>query len=285
MKRIIPLLLLTVMFSFACSQPEESENSTTTNSENTVEVQQKDSAEKQQTDAQTENQIKRVKPEKKGKVVARVNGVPIYEDEINGKSLNSAITDEILYQEGLKRGLDEKYEDRVMEYQMSLVVRDMKSRILGDLPPTKEVSNEEIEEYYEANKDKYMNIKMEEINFSDKEKSEEIKKMVGDGKDFKEIESQYPESDVKFNDLGYNKKLMRYFDTKEVGAVTEVIEKGDGTYSVLKIVEIKEIPTHQVRNSIKHSLEARAKAQAYNDFAEKIKEESSVNIEIINESN
>ncbi len=272
MKRIILLIVLTLMCTYACKQPAKNDNNTTTNSENMVE-------------AQTGDQTKSAKPEKSGKVVARVNGEPIYEDDIRSQDIESAITEEILYQEGLKRGLDKELEDKVLAYKKSIIVRNMKSDILQNMEPYKEISDEDIKQYYEDNKMKYTNVKIQEINFSDKGMADEIEKMAGEGGDLRDIADNYQDSDVKFKDIGYNRQLTTYFDKIEVGSVTGVIEKKDGTYSILKIVDVRETPLNQVKNPVKENLEALRKRRAYNDYVKKIAEENNFKVEIIGEAN
>ena len=103
-------------------------------------------------------------------------------------------------------------------------------------------------------------------------------------KELKDIEAQYPDSDVKYKDIGFNRTLGGYFENKEVGAVSDVIEKKDGTYSILKIVEIREMPFDQIKGQLGVTAEARRKARAYNEFAKKIAEENNFEIEIIEQS-
>ncbi len=113
--------------------------------------------------------------ENKGKVLALVNGSPIYEDDLKSGSLEFAITDEILYQVGLKQGIDEQNKDKIKDYEKMIVLRSMKVRISEDAEPMKKISDEEIEDYYNRNKDKYTNFRIHEISFSDTLLAEDIK--------------------------------------------------------------------------------------------------------------
>ena len=274
MNKLVPVLLLTLCLLSACGQSgnkegssDKSANSTQNQNGNTVTT--------------------RYKPEKSSKIVAKVNGVPIYEDELNGRPVNSLVTDEILYQEGLKEGIDKKYQDQVMQYQMSLVVKDVKSSILENMPPEKEVTDKELLDYYNQHKDlNYMNLRIQEINFSDKKLGDEILKMAQAGKELQDIASSMSNSGSKVtvNDLGFNKRLNPYFKVKEVGAVTEVISKQDGTYSVLKILEVKEVPFDTAKNVLKYTVESRKKGMAFEKYANKIAKENGMKIEIVTDS-
>lgn len=267
MNKILLLLVITILFSYGCNQTDNNQE-------------QPQSGEETSQNNDSGTQIERQKPESDSKVVARVNGVPIYEDEIKNKDINTLVTEEILYQEGLRRGLDKKYHDKVMDYQKSLIVKDIESGILKDLPPEKPVYNQDIQDYYEKHKDNYTRAKIKEINFKDKEQGEEIEKMAAEGMNLEDIADKLG-SDVTVNDLGYNRTMARRFETKEEGSVTEVIEKRDGTYSILKIVEVSEIPLDYAGRAIRARLETKGHVHAINESARKIAEENNMKIEIL----
>lgn len=229
----------------------------------------------------------RSKPEKSGKVVARVNGVPIYEDELNGRPVEQLVTDEILFQEGLSEGLDKKYQDKVMQYEMTLVVREVKDKVLSNLPPEKEITNQDLLDYYNAAKDlNYTNIRVQEINFTDKKLGEQILEMAKEGKDFDNIVKELPTdsvetAQVKVNQLGYDRKLNMFFEVKEAGSISNIVDKKDGTYSVLKIQEARVIPFENSKNTIKYIVESQKKTKAYDRYAKKIVKDKNYNVEII----
>jgi len=263
MKNTIPVLLTVLLLLSACGQSGT-----------------KESADKS---GNTNQEPASYKPEKSSKVVARVNGVPIYEDELNGRPVNSLITDEILYQEGLKEGLEKKYQDKIREYQMSLVIREIKNAITKKMPPESEITNKDLLDYYNSNKDlNYTRYRIEEINFQNENLGEQIIKMAKEGKSFQDIAKglSNAESQVTVNDLGFNKEMNIYFQAKETGSISGVIRKQDGAYSVLKILEMKEVPYDSVKNTIKYVIEARRKAAAYNQSAMEIAKENGFTVEI-----
>lgn len=263
MKTVLPVLLIVLLFLSACGQSGTKES--------------------------PGDEGGRFKPEKSGKVVARVNGVPIYKDELNGQSVDSLVTDEIIYQEGLSEGLEKKYQEKVMQYQMSLVVREVKDRVISELPPEKEITEEELLNYYNSAKDlKYTNLRVEEINFTDKKLGEQILKMAKDGKDFNDIVKELPAdvsetAEVKVNQLGYDRKLNMFFEVKEVGSVSNIVDKENGTYSVLKIQEVSVIPFQTAKNTIRFIVEARKKGAAFNAYARKVAKEKNYDVEIVKE--
>lgn len=261
MKTVLPILLIVLLFLSACGQSGTKESPGDNGG--------------------------RFKPEKSGKVVARVNGVPIYEDELNGLPVESLITDEILYQEGLSEGLEKKYQEKVIQYQMSLVVREVKDRILSNMPPDKEITEQELLDYYNSAKDlNYTNLRVEEINFTDKKLGDQILKMAKEGKDFNDILKELPPdvtetTEVKVNQLGYDRKQNMFFEVKETGAVSNIVDKKDGTFSVLKIQETHVIPFENTKNTIKFIIEARRKGAAFDEYAQKTAEEKNFDVEIV----
>lgn len=275
MNKLLVMLLLSAAFIAACGQSGDNE-----------EANVKDDS--SQSTAEGDDALKiDPRPEREGKVVARVNGVPIYEDELKGRPVQYLITDEILYQKGLGLGLDAKYADTIRDYKKHLVVHDIRTGILEDLPPTKEVSDEEIESYYESYPAKYSFVRIHEVAFVDKSLGDEIYNKVKNGEDLTEIVNAYTESgaNVVGKDLGYNRELLNQFDTIEVGSVSDVLSKPDGTYSVIKIVEIKPIPLYQAERGIRQLLEAKRKTFAQNRYANEIVKENNIKIEIMDNNN
>ena len=106
-----------------------------------------------------------------------------------------------------------------------------------------------------------------------------MKEKVSQGEDLQQIAVSYEDIPVNVSDLGYNRKLAQQFKNKEVGAVSEVIQKENGTFAVMKIVEIKEIPLSASKNAISHILEARRKGDMFENKANRLAEENGITIE------
>ena len=222
-------------------------------------------------------------PERVGKIVARVNGVPIYKDDLNGRNLNFVISEEIIYQAGLKQGFDKEISKRVKEYERMLVIKNTKESILENMEPTKKISDEEIQEYYERNKDKYTHIRIHEISVPDANLGLEVKKKAETGEDLQDIATSYPDISITVTDIGYNRELAQRFEKREVGSVSEVVQKPNGTFSILKIVDIRDIPINSTKNSIRHALESKRLGEMFDIHARKLAEENNITIEIIDQ--
>ena len=98
-------LLFAILLIIGCGQSDTNNDSTTD---------EKPIAEQNQAESGSGNAGDTAQPERVGKVLARVNGIPIYEDDLNGKNLDFVITEEVIYQAGLKQGIDKQYKDQVL---------------------------------------------------------------------------------------------------------------------------------------------------------------------------
>jgi hypothetical protein len=65
--------------------------------------------------------------------------------------------------------------------------------------------------------------------------------------------------------------------------VSEIIEDGN-TFKILKITEVKEVPFDKVKQAVKYTISANKRAQALHEYAEKMKNENNIKVEIIEEN-
>jgi hypothetical protein len=216
------------------------------------------------------------------KVVARVNGKPIYEEELHGRPLEEVIDEEILYQEGLRRGLDKQFEKRIENFKRKLIVDELKREILKDLSEDYKISEEEIKSYYEKNRDKFRLMQLKGIMTSDKSLAEEIRKRLLEGEEPEQIASDYSKSgkEVILRDYRWTNRYNKLFEGKGVGAVSDVIEQHN-RFIVIKLMDQKEVPIDQVRQTIIRELIAEKRKNAVKEYAEKLKKENNIQVEII----
>jgi foldase protein PrsA len=265
MKKLFTFLFLIVVIASGCTQSEKKEETKTSSSK-------EDTASKQQT--QSEQGEK--------KIVARVNGNPIYEEDLMGRRVQAAITDEILYQEGLKQGLDKKFEREIENYKKRLIVDAVKKDLLVNLPQKEEISDEQIENYYKENQNKYTFLTIKEISVGDKNTAEEIRKKLIDGGNSTQIASEYSNSGVKLTakDLRFVKKYNDLFEKKEAGQVSEVVEKGN-QFKVLVITDVRAIPLLKAKKAIEFNIMARRRGRAIQEMVNKMKKENTIKVEVL----
>ncbi len=254
MKKLFPLLIFIILFAAGCERFQKKQGTTTTGTEESTQR----------------------------KVVARVNGRPIYEEDLKGKPIQAAIDYEILYEAGLKQGLDKQIEQDVENFKKRLIVTRVQREIMGNLPKEELASDTEIEEYYKQNEMKYKILSLKEISVEDKNLADEIQKRAATGEDFEKIASDYSNSgkNVGVRDLKFNRRYNNQFMGKEVGSVSEVIQEGD-KFIILKLTETKDIPLDKAKQAIRYTVAAKKRAQAVHDFAEKAKNENNIKVEII----
>lgn len=264
-------LLLIFMVFIGCNQSD---------SNNAPEKQNVDNDQAQTTNSKN-NTATDPEPEREGKIVARINGNPIYEDDIKGRNMNFVITEEIIYQLGLQQGVDEEITKKVKDIERVMIIQKAKESMMENMEPTKGISDEEIQKHYEENKEKYSHVRIHEITVPDVNLGLEVKEKAEAGEDLQAIAAGYPDVAITVADIGYNRELARKFEKREVGSISEVMQKPNGTFSVLKIVEIKEIPLKASKNSIKHSLESKRLGEMFEINAYRLAEENNMTIEII----
>lgn len=261
MKRLFPFIVLFVLFTWGCGKSEKKTE------------EPKDLSPTNQT-AQTNM------PDR---VVARINGRPIYEKDLDGRPLEYVITDEILYEEGLKRGLDKKLEPRIEQYKKSLIVNAIKNEISGKLPKDEEVSDKEIEDYYKENESRFTHMRVKEMIFDDKGLAEEAHERAIKGEDFEKIASDLSTKsgkNIPVKDLVFGVRYNDIFKGKDVGSVSDVIQEGN-EFKVVKLVEMRKIPIFKARSSIKYLILAKKKNDALRDYAEKLSKEDNIKVEIL----
>jgi hypothetical protein len=215
------------------------------------------------------------------KLLARVDGVPIYQEDLQGRGLKGAIRDEILYQEGLRQGLDKKYAKDLENYKKRLIVESLKRDMFESIAK-QQPSDQEVEELYNKNRDKYTYLSLTELSTGDKNTAEEIRDKLVKGANPTQIASDYSQAgvNVKPTNLRLVKKYNDLFEKKEPGQVSKIVEEGD-QFKIFVITDAKSIPLLKAKNAIQHNLMATKRGQVVQEMVEKIKKENNVKIEVL----
>lgn len=265
MKRLFSLILFSALVFSACSQTEKKEEA------------KQGTQSEAQSGAKQEPQVE----QSDKTLLARVNGNPIYKEDLNGRRLKGAIRDEILYQEGLKQGLDKKFEKDFENYKKRFIVESVKKDLLQNIAK-QEASDEEIEEQYNKNIDKYTFLSLTEISTADKSTAEEIRKKLIDGVDANQIASEYVKSGIKVSpaNFGFVKKYNDLFEKKETGQVSKVVEEGD-QFKVFVITNVRSIPLLKAKKSLQYNVMAQKRGKIIHDMVEKMKTENNITVEIV----
>ncbi|HBY57599.1 MAG TPA: hypothetical protein DEG96_07045 [Candidatus Atribacteria bacterium] len=204
--------------------------------------------------------------------------------------LNQMISEKLLIQEAKNMGLEE--DEDVLEQ-----IKKMTEQILVQALIQKEildkvqVSEEEIEEYYKENQDKFTEkeqVHLYNILVETEEKAQEILEELKAGKDFSEVakENSIGPSAAQGGDLGYLSKGTIIPELEEVISVLEVEElskvvKTDFGFHILKITDKKPetIKTlEEVKEDILQTLLPAKQNKAFENLLEDLKSKAEIEI-------
>ncbi len=255
------LLLITV---FACSKQEETKKK----------------------EEKIQETTQKIDPNKT--VVAKVNGTPIYKEDLPaGMPIEKAIEKELLLIEAKRRGLDQIYKEDLENLVKNTLATKVKGQIITEYMRKHPITQEEIEEYYEKNKGKYLYLKVLDISTNDKQLAEEIKsKLEAPNADIEEIKKQYADKEVKFEEKNFSKTFNQHFDSFEKGTVSRMVEGKKGKFHIYRIVEVKEPPNKKVVFSVINTELKRQRYQkAIEEIINRMKLDPSIKIEIVEKKN
>ncbi len=215
-------------------------------------------------------------------LLAKVNGTAIYSTDLEGRPLEMAINREILYQAGLKKGLDVKLKDKIENFKKRAIVNELEQEILGDMPEMKEYTDKELEDYYNQNLKNFQYLKLKELSVDDRGVAEEIQKKALEGESFEKIASDLSESGVmvKTKDIGFTRRYGGLFDSVEVGSVGELVSEGN-SFKILKIVEVKTIPMNLVKRNIILAVNNKKKQEVLRSKIDQLKKENDIEVTIV----
>lgn len=279
MFRKFSLLFFIIAFGIAgCRQADEQQSASEkaeTQTEQTTQT-------TEDTTSTTEGQDESASVDESKTVVAKVNGVPIYREDLRGFDIQKAVQKELLYQYGKKQGyLDDRIKERVENFEKSLVISKVKIDAIKDYMALNPVTPEELDQEYKKDKEEFVYLKLNEVEVSDKATAEKIHKEASEGASLKDLAAKYGDS-VKFQEMDRStKRFNRFFTDLEVGAVSELISNQD-KYYIYKVEETNQLPTPDVKRRLRLEKEAEKKRKAINNLVEKIKQTGEFKVEMMN---
>jgi hypothetical protein len=214
-------------------------------------------------------------------LLARVNDAEIYSTDLEGKPLDAVINQEILYQAGLKQGLDVKLKDEIEHMKKRIITNEVENEILADVPNKRDYTDKELEDYYNEHLKDYQFLTFSEISVNDGKLAEEIHKKAIAGESFDDIASDLSKSGVKVGtkNIGFTRKYGNLFDSYEVGSVSEAFPEGD-SFKVLKILQVKTIPLNLVKRNIILAVNNQKKVEALRSKIDQLKKENGIEVTI-----
>lgn len=247
-------------------------------------------------------------PKKSDKVLARINKDVItvgdftdrisqlpkrYQDAINKNKrtfLDELIVDYLLYNKAKELNLDKDEDVRkvIKEAQKKILI----ARLLKDQVEDKiSVSDSDINEFYEANREKFMTpevLRASHILVRTESEARDILTELAGGKNFEELarEKSLDTTAQVGGDIGYFTYNQLVPEVEEacfnmkVGEISGIVRTKYG-YHIIRLTErqephIKELS--EVRNEIEGILKRRKKRFLFNEFVENLKKKSAITV-------
>jgi len=252
------------------------------------------------------------KPQPAAKILAKVNGTPITEDDLrlsartaHGmapegeklRALDDVIQAELLYQEGLKLGIDKDpgylRDIAKMEKQMANMKRaEITRRLYNTQIASKvEVTNQEAQEYYNKNVDQIQaELHLGIIKFSNKEDAEAALKRIRSGEPFKKVAEanlpqgmpagQRPPWDLGFVTWGQiPEEFWTAVHKLKPGEVSDVVSSKRTGFHIFTLLERRKnskMEFGQVSGLIMTRLRDRKIMESFENYVTKLKKDAKI---------
>jgi peptidyl-prolyl cis-trans isomerase C len=250
--------------------------------------------------------------ERGSKVIAKVNGTPITEEDLSfrlpgahgekrasgnqQKALDDVITEELLYQQGLKIGLekDPGYRAQIakLEHQLAIAKRaEMTRRVYNTQVAAKvEITHADAKNYYDRNADQITTeLHLGVISFNNKERAEEALQKIRGGVTFESISRSVMGSQVSAGrepwDLGFlswGQIPVDFVDAVyglKPGEVSDVVSSQRTGYQIFKLFGARKNPKANfagMSGLIMNRLRDKKVIEAYDQYVDKLKKEAKI---------
>jgi len=225
---------------------------------------------------------------------ARIANLPARYREVvkrrKSEYLNELINDTLLYQEAVKRGLDD--DEEVLKVIAEAEKKILIARLLKDeIDDALEISEAEINAFYEENADRYRTPELMRASHILVMSEEDARKVIEDhaaGVNFESLakaKSMDPTAQ-RGGDIGYFPKgqLMPGFENAcaelDVGEVSGIVRTSLG-YHVIKLTDRRppvNRPVKDVEGDIKARLRVMKRQRMFNDLLAKLREDTEIEI-------
>jgi parvulin-like peptidyl-prolyl isomerase len=252
------------------------------------------------------------KPELASKIIAKVNGTPITEEDLSvrppgahgerkasgnqQKALDDVITEELLYQQGLKIGLDKDpgYRAQIARFERQLdhVKRaEMTRRVYNTQVAARvEITHADAKNYCDKNANQITTeLHLGVISFNNKEGAGEALQKIRGGAPFESIARGVMGSQVSAGrepwDLGFLSWDQIPFDFVDAvyrlkpGEVSSIVSSKRTGYQVFKLLGARKNPKADLTSMlgvIMNRLRDEKVMEAYEQYVEKLKKEAKI---------
>ena len=252
------------------------------------------------------------KPELESKILVKVNGTPITEEDLTfrlhgvhgqrkatgdqQKALDDVITEELLYQRGLKIGLDKDpgYRAQIakLEHQLAIAKRaEMTRRVYNTQVAAKiEITHSDARNYYDKNANQITTeLHLGVISFNNEEPAKEALQKIRGGATFEYVARSVMGNQVSAGrepwDLGFLSWGQIPFDFVEAvyklkpGEVSDVVSSQRTGSQIFKLFGVRKNPKADfasVSGLIMNRLRDEKIMEAYKQYVENLKKEAKI---------
>lgn len=192
-------------------------------------------------------------------------------------------------EEGFNKALEQA--NLTLESYTETLTKSMKSqlisnKVLEDLFKDIAVTDEEIQKYYDENKDAFKEATVAHILIKDEAKAKEVREKAVNGEDFATLAKENSEDTgtkenggslgtVAYNSTKYVTEFMEGVRATKNNEVSELV-KSDYGYHIIKVTDYKEKTLDESKESIKETLESQKKNELYTSTIEQWKKDYKV---------
>ncbi len=231
-------------------------------------------------------------------VVAKVNEVPIYNTELDkslANPLKEAIVNKVLLQEAKNKGLfegdlsdvdlsDPKIKREYVSKRFA-VLQAMRRDILQNVNVNKKITDQEINDYYNKNINKYTYVKTLKYTVqADEPTANKIREQLVGGSTVNDIRDEYSDSDIKIvveeKKLTNEPLVLDSFDVIEIGAIGKPIRFA-GNYDIFKISEIKKVDPDKIKTALKQNIKSIRKQDAIYNHVDNLIKSDNYNVTVL----
>jgi len=192
--------------------------------------------------------------------------------------LDNLISGEVVFQEGLKLGLDKDKEvlAKVEEAKREIVISTMFEKIVSE-----KLGEEQLKKYYETHKKDFKQVKASHILVEQEDQAKAIYKQLKDGANFEELAKKHSidtSTKDKGGDLGYftRGQMVQSFEDKafslKVNKIGEPVQTSFG-YHIIKVLDIKDPKKYEEMRSEDINV---VKRRMFNGEIERLKEAAKI---------